>query len=45
VTLLRVREVHLREQAPRLGGIVVRDRRLEPLAPRRRLAQLPPQPA
>lgn len=42
---LGLRELHLVEQAPRLGGIVVGDSRLEPLAPRRRLAQLPAQPA
>jgi XdhC/CoxI family protein len=42
---LRVRELHLLEQAPRLGRIVVRDRRFEPLAPGRRLAQLSAQPA
>ena len=33
------------QQSPRLGRVVVRDRRLEPLALRRRLAQLPAQPA
>jgi hypothetical protein len=41
---LRVGEVHSREQAPGLDGIVVRDRGLEPLAQRRRLAQLPAEP-
>ena len=45
VVALRVRELHLREQPARLDRIVVCDRGLEPLPPRRRLAQLPPQPA
>ena len=45
VPALGVGELHLREQPPRLLRVVVRDRRLEPLAPRRRLAQLTPQPA
>src|SRR4029079_17227593 len=42
---LRGGEVEDREQAPRLGRVVVRDRGLEMLALRRRLAQLPAQPA
>ena len=42
---LGLREVERREQPARLGGIVVRDRGLEPLTLRRRLAQLSPQPA
>jgi hypothetical protein len=35
----------VRDDAPCLGGVVVRDRRFEMLALRRRLAELPPQPA
>jgi hypothetical protein len=45
VVPLSVGEVHLTQQAPRLLRVVVRDRRLEALAPRGRLAQLPAQPA
>ena len=41
---LRLREIHLPEQATRLSGIVVRNRGLEVLAERSRLAQLPPEP-
>jgi hypothetical protein len=39
------REGHGAYEPARLGGIVVRDRGLQVLAQRRRLAQLPPQPA
>ena len=42
---LRIREVHSLEQAAGLRGVVVGNRCLEPLAPRRRLAQLTAQPA
>jgi hypothetical protein len=38
VAALRVREVEPVEEAPRLGGVVVRDRGLEVLAERGRLA-------
>jgi hypothetical protein len=44
VTLL-VRELELPEAAPRLGGVIVCDRGLEPLAERRRLRELPAEPA
>jgi hypothetical protein len=42
---LRVAELEAREEAPGLGHVVVLDRRLEVLADRDRLPQLPPQPA
>jgi hypothetical protein len=45
VATLRVVERELREQAPRLGGVVVLDRGLEVLADGRRLPQLAAQPA
>ena len=41
---LRRGEVEQAEQAPRLGRVVVRDRGLEVLALRGRLAKLPTQP-
>src|SRR5919109_3996593 len=42
---LRLREVHARDQSARLVRIVVRDRGLEMLAQRRRLAELSSQPS
>ncbi len=45
VAALRVAELEPREKPPRLGDVVVLDRRLEMLARRDRLAQLAPQPA
>src|SRR5512133_241449 len=42
---LLVRERHVGEEAPNLRGVVVLDRRLEVLADRRRLLQLPAEPA
>ena len=42
---LLVRELELPEAAPRLRRIVVGDRRLEPLAQRRRLTELAAEPA
>ena len=45
VPALRLGEVEQLEQPPRLGRVVVRDRRLEVLALRRRLAQLAAEPA
>ena len=42
---LRLGELALCDQSPRLGGVVVRDSRLEVLAERDRLAELAPQPA
>jgi hypothetical protein len=42
---LRVVERHSVDDPPGLPWVVVRDRRLEPLPLRRRLAQLPAQPA
>ncbi len=42
---LRLRELHSAEQAPCLRRIVVRDGRLEPLAPGSRFPELPTQPA
>src|SRR5579862_1954855 len=45
VAPLRVAELEAGEQPPRLGDVVVLDRRLEVLAGGNRLAQLPPQPA
>ena len=42
---LGVRERDQRDEPPRLGRVVVRDRRLEVLAERRRLPKLPPEPA
>ena len=44
MTPLRVVEVHAVDDAPCLGGVVVRDRRLEALTLRRRLPQLSPEP-
>ena len=38
------RERHVGEQAAHLVGVVVLDGRLEPLARRQRLRELPPQP-
>jgi hypothetical protein len=45
VMALRVAELELRETATRFRRIVVRDRRLEALAERRRLRELSAQPA
>src|SRR5581483_12190601 len=45
VTALRLGEVEPVEQPPRLPRVVVRDRSLEVLAERRRLAKLAAQPA
>ena len=42
---LRLGELALREQPPRLGGVVVGDGRLEVLAKRNRLSELAAQPA
>ena len=42
---LRLVERHRADETACLVGVVVRDRRLEPLALRRGLAQLPAQPA
>ena len=44
MTALRVAELELRETAPGFGGIIVRDGGFEPLAKRRRLRELAPQP-
>ena len=41
---LRVGERDLLDEPPRLGGVVVRDGRLEVLPERRRLLKLPPEP-
>ena len=41
---LRIREGERRYKPARLGGIVVRDRRFEVFALRRRLPELPPEP-
>ncbi len=45
MTALCLREVHLIEQATRLGRVVVRNSGLEVLAKRRRLTQLSAEPA
>jgi hypothetical protein len=45
VAALLVGEVEARDEAPRLGRVVVLDRRLEMLPQRRRLCELPSQPA
>ena len=45
VSSLVVAELEAGEEAPRLGHVVVLDGRLEVLAGRDRLPQLPPQPA
>lgn len=45
MTSLCVAERHRLDDSPRLTRIVVRDRRLQTLALRRRLAELPSQPA
>jgi hypothetical protein len=42
VPALLGREGHVGEQAAHLVGVVVLDRRLEPLARRQRLRELPP---
>jgi hypothetical protein len=45
VVALRLAELELLETTARLRRIVVRDRRLEPFAQRRRLRELAAQPA
>jgi hypothetical protein len=45
VAALLVGEIEARDEPPRLGRVVVLDRRLEMLAQRRRLRELAPQPA
>jgi hypothetical protein len=44
VMALGLAELELRETTPRFRRVVVRDRRLEPLAQRRRLRELATQP-